>query len=80
MERDPFPLDLIRTQTAWTDTYAALANAGTGSTTALRRQLLRLSVQLWWHPYWDTPTVGPADRVALREHVRTGHGEEAKAA
>ncbi|MYS10343.1 hypothetical protein GTW71_28795 [Streptomyces sp. SID6041] len=80
MKRDPYPLDLIRTQTAWTDTYAQLANAGTGSTTTLRRQLLRLSVRLWWHPHWDTPSVGPADRVALRELVRTDRGQRRRAA
>lgn len=80
MRRDTFPADLIRTQAAWADTYAELASAGAGSTTALRRRLLRLSVQLWLHPYWDTPSVGPADRVALRELVRTDHGEGAEAA
>ncbi|MFF8835891.1 hypothetical protein [Streptomyces sp. NPDC015130] len=80
MERTPFPHDLIRTQTAWAETYAALARAGTGSTTALRRRLLQLSVRLWWHPYWDTPSVGPADRVALRELVHTDRGKRVRAA
>ncbi|WP_327180610.1 hypothetical protein [Streptomyces sp. NBC_01334] len=31
--------------------------------TALRRCLLRLSVRLWWHPYW---TQGRAGREELR--------------
>ncbi|MFF8381577.1 hypothetical protein ACF07V_36380 [Streptomyces sp. NPDC015661] len=75
MESDIFPYDLVRTQRAWADTYAQLANVGNGSTTVLRRRLLRLSVRLWWHPYWATPAGGPAARVALREFVHTGRGE-----
>lgn len=80
MQSDVFPLDLVRVQAAWADTYAELASAGTGSTTVLRRRLLRLSVRLWWHPFWETAGAGPGARVALRELVRAGHGTGASAA
>ncbi|MFJ6355013.1 hypothetical protein ACIQKB_36850 [Streptomyces sp. NPDC092046] len=80
MARRPFPADLIRTQQAWTATYTALADAGTGSTTVLRRRLLRLSAALWWHPWWAASGDGPAARVELRELVRTGCEEEVRAA
>ncbi|MER7952388.1 hypothetical protein ABTY59_33850 [Streptomyces sp. NPDC096079] len=75
MDRNAYPPDLIRTQTAWTDAYAELASVGTGSTTVLRRRLLRLSVRLWWHPFWATAAGGPAARVALRELVHAGRGD-----
>ncbi|MET9954473.1 hypothetical protein ABZ135_23420 [Streptomyces sp. NPDC006339] len=75
MEHQPFPLDLVRTQTAWTATYTALAAPGPGGTTALRRRLLRLSTRLYWHPYWATPGAGTAGRVELRARVREGRGE-----
>ncbi|MGV9342952.1 hypothetical protein [Streptomyces sp. NPDC003688] len=42
-------------------------------TTALRRRLLRLSVRLWWHPYWETVPSVPAARSELRHFART-HG------
>ncbi|MEV8625995.1 hypothetical protein [Streptomyces sp. NPDC051079] len=80
MVHRPFPADLIRTQQAWTATYTALADVGTGSTTVLRRRLLRLSVALWWHPWWAVSGEGSAARVELRELVRTGHEEEVGAA
>ncbi|MFG2703164.1 hypothetical protein [Streptomyces sp. NPDC048386] len=66
-----FPEDLIAAQCAWDRTYRALADpARRGTTTALRRRLLRLSVQVWWHPYWSTDSAGPRDRVALRGQAR----------
>ncbi|WP_404782811.1 hypothetical protein [Streptomyces pristinaespiralis] len=37
-------------------------------TTALRRRLLELSVQMWWHPYWHE--AGTRQRVALRTAAR----------
>ncbi|GGU67863.1 hypothetical protein [Streptomyces daghestanicus] len=37
----------------------------------LRRRLLRLSVRLWWHPYWDTARSAPAARTELRQLART---------
>ncbi|MET9373968.1 hypothetical protein ABZX98_07435 [Streptomyces sp. NPDC002992] len=75
MEHQPFPLDLVRTQTAWTATYAALAAPGPGGTTVLRRRLLRLSTRLYWHPHWSALDAGPAGRVELRALVREGCGE-----
>ncbi|MFF0692631.1 hypothetical protein ACFYU4_08355 [Streptomyces tendae] len=42
-------------------------------TTTLRRRLLRLSVRLWWHPYWETAPSVPAARTELRKLVRD-HG------
>ncbi|WP_309031532.1 hypothetical protein [Streptomyces alfalfae] len=81
MEQRPFPLDLIQTQSAWSATYRALAAVGPGDgTVTLRRRLLRLSTQLWWHPYWALPGSGPAARVDLREPARSGGGREAGAA
>ncbi|MFE5301875.1 hypothetical protein [Streptomyces sp. NPDC056632] len=80
MEHYPFPRDLVRTQKAWSATYAALAAVGNGSTTVLRRRLLHLSVELWWHPFWQTPGAGPAARVELRELARAGRGEGERAA
>ncbi|MEV6332267.1 hypothetical protein [Streptomyces sp. NPDC051909] len=80
MEDRTIPDDLVRLQTAWTATYAALAHAGSGSTTALRRRLLRLSVALWWHPWWATSGAGPAARVELRDRVRAEHDQEVSAA
>ena len=79
MEHQPFPLDLVRTQTAWTATYAALAAPGPGGTTALRRRLLRLSTRLHWHTHWAAHGAGPAGRVELRALVRGGRGEKVTA-
>ncbi|GAB1331603.1 hypothetical protein [Streptomyces sennicomposti] len=36
----------------------------------LRRRLLRLSVQLWWDPYWQTVPSVPAARAELCRSVR----------
>jgi hypothetical protein len=52
MDVTDFPDDLVQTQAAWNATYDALAAPRPRDTTALRRRLLRLSVRLWWHPYW----------------------------
>ncbi|MFJ6354830.1 hypothetical protein ACIQKB_35905 [Streptomyces sp. NPDC092046] len=76
----PFPADLVRTQQAWTATYTALAAAGTGSTTVLRRRLLRLSVALWWHPWWAASGAGPAARIELRDLVIAERVEGVRAA
>ncbi|MGW8768258.1 hypothetical protein ACWGN5_37930 [Streptomyces sp. NPDC055815] len=83
MTHRPFPDDLVTAQEAWTRTYEELARPrtpGTAGTTTLRRRLIRLSVRLWWHPYWATPSGGPAARVALRELVHTGRGERVSGA
>jgi hypothetical protein len=66
-----FPDDLVQTQAAWNATYQALAAPRPRGTTALRRRLLRLSVRLWWHPYWDTASSAPAARTELRQLART---------
>ncbi|MFG3348636.1 hypothetical protein ACGF1Z_26695 [Streptomyces sp. NPDC048018] len=75
MEHQPFPLDLVRTQTGWTATYAALAAASaTGaSTVVLRRRLMRLSTRLYWHPYWAA--TGAAGWPELRAAVASGRGK-----
>ncbi|GAU70700.1 putative hypothetical protein [Streptomyces sp. NBRC 110611] len=45
--------ELLRAQVDWNRTYAALAaSPSSASTTALRRRLLRLSVQVFWHPFF----------------------------
>ncbi|MFE7931262.1 hypothetical protein ACFU6S_21480 [Streptomyces sp. NPDC057456] len=51
MDGTDFPQDLMQTQRAW-NAYRALAAPRPCNVTALRRRLLRLSVRLWWHPYW----------------------------
>ncbi|MCI3223487.1 hypothetical protein OG705_04330 [Streptomyces sp. NBC_00838] len=66
-----FPDDLVASQRAWDRAYRALAEpARRSGTTVLRRRLIRLSAQIWWHPYWSTPASGPADRMALRGRAR----------
>ncbi|MFI9605321.1 hypothetical protein ACIHCX_36870 [Streptomyces sp. NPDC052043] len=60
----------MQTQAAWNATYAALAAPRPRDTTALRRRLLRLSVRLWWHPYWETVPSVPAARSELRQLAR----------
>ncbi|MFE4424204.1 hypothetical protein [Streptomyces sp. NPDC056817] len=59
-----------QTQHAWNTTYDALAAPHRRDTTALRRRLLRLSVRLWWHPYWDTARSVPVARTELRQLAR----------
>ena len=73
MDAIDFPDDLVQTQAAWNATYDALAAPRPRDTTALRRRLLRLSVRLWWHPYWETVPSVPAARSELRHLART-HG------
>ncbi|MDX5564420.1 hypothetical protein PYK79_15315 [Streptomyces sp. ID05-04B] len=71
MDAIDFPDDLVQTQHAWNATYEALAAPRPRDTTALRRRLLRLSVRLAWHPYWNTAPSVPAARTELRQLVRT---------
>ena len=52
-------------------TYDALTAPRPRDTTALRRRLLLLSAQLWWHPYWTTAPSLPAARSELRRLART---------
>lgn len=75
MDAIDFPDDLVQTQAAWNAAYDALAAPRPCDTTALRRRLLRrrllrLSVRLWWHPYWETAPSASAARTELRQVVR----------
>ncbi|MEU3957735.1 hypothetical protein AB0F45_36565 [Streptomyces achromogenes] len=60
----------MQTQAAWSATYDALAAPRPRDTTTLRRRLLRLSVRLWWHPYWETAPSVPMARYELRRLAR----------
>ncbi|QFX79517.1 hypothetical protein [Streptomyces sp. SYP-A7193] len=73
MDATDFPHDLVQTQAAWNATYDALTAPRPRNTAALRRRLLRLSVRLWWHPYWETVSSVPAARSELR-HLARAHG------
>ncbi|MEW2121792.1 hypothetical protein AB0945_43085 [Streptomyces sp. NPDC005474] len=70
MDATDFPDDLVQTQHAFNATYAALTAPHPRDTTALRRRLLRLSVRLAWHPYWNTALSVPAARTELRQLAR----------
>ncbi|WP_371794732.1 hypothetical protein [Streptomyces sp. NBC_01718] len=71
MEPTTFPQDLVQAQRDWIRTYEALAHPGLSCNTELRRRLLELSAQIWWHPFF---TAGggrvPAARVELRRLAR----------
>ena len=70
MESSTYPHDLLRAQSDWSRTYAALATTpSTVGTTALRRHLLRLSTRILWHPYWAVRGRSPAARVELRRQA-----------
>lgn len=71
LDATDFPDDLVQTQAAWNATYNALAEPHRRDTTTLRRRLLRLSVRLWWHPYWNTARSAPAAHTALRQLTHT---------
>jgi hypothetical protein len=62
MDAADFPDDLMQTQHAWNATYAVPHRS---ETTAVRRRLLRLSIRLWWHPYWNTARSAPAARTRV---------------
>ncbi|NEA54142.1 hypothetical protein G3I60_08235 [Streptomyces sp. SID13666] len=71
-----FPHDLLQAQREWYAVYGQLADRTSSSTaaqtTALRRRLHRLSVQVSTHPYWEAHTGrAPAARMALRELARS---------
>ena len=69
MRCSAYPEDLIAAQSAWERTYRSLADpVHRERTTVLRRRLLELSVQVWWHPYWGV--AGTGQRVALRTAAR----------
>ncbi|MET9438995.1 hypothetical protein [Streptomyces sp. NPDC006551] len=75
MRHHPFPEDLVTAQRSWAAVYAELARPGTARTTVLRRQLLRLSAAVYFHPYWARPrtAAGRADLASLvhdeRDHA-----------
>ncbi|MFD7233672.1 hypothetical protein [Streptomyces sp. NPDC059881] len=72
MAQSLFPDDLVQAQAEWFRTYAALGAPGSQDTAVLRRRLLRLSVRVFWHPFWSTgPGRSPAARVELRRQART---------
>lgn len=71
MDSTAFPPDLVQAQRDWNTTYRALAAPRPPDSTALRRRLLRLSVRLWWHPYWNTVPSVPAARMELRQLARS---------
>lgn len=77
MDATHFPDDLVQTQAAWNATYAALAAPHRRDVTALRRRLLRLSVRMWWHPYWETVPSVPAARSELRQTTRARRADRA---
>ncbi|WP_330480021.1 hypothetical protein [Streptomyces sp. NBC_00724] len=75
MEPTAFPQDLVQAQHDWIRTYEALARPCPTRNTALRRQLLELSAQIWWHPFFTAITgSASAARVELRRLAR-GHGQ-----
>ncbi|MDA4891927.1 hypothetical protein PFZ55_34120 [Streptomyces sp. MS2A] len=67
MDEAVFPDGLAQTKPPGNATYDALAAPCPRDTTALRHRLLRLSVRLWWHPYWKTGPSVPAARTELRQ-------------
>ncbi|MER5853653.1 hypothetical protein ABT126_43890 [Streptomyces sp. NPDC002012] len=51
--------------------YLALTTIRPADNTPLRRRLLQLSAQVWWHPFWGTRYGRmPAARIALRRFAR----------
>ncbi|MEU0895256.1 hypothetical protein [Streptomyces massasporeus] len=60
-----FPDDLVRAQQEWSATYRQLADRP--GRTELRRRLLRLSAQAFFHPYWQRRRPSPAAWWELRE-------------
>ncbi|MEU3693841.1 hypothetical protein [Streptomyces narbonensis] len=55
MSFHPFPDDLVTAQRSWTAAYEELARPHATRATVLRRSLLRLSTQVYFHPYWAHP-------------------------
>ncbi|MFI7094820.1 hypothetical protein [Streptomyces lydicus] len=71
MESATYPDDLLNAARARHHTYRTLAaSPPDAGTTALRRRLLRLSCQVFWHPHWSTPSASTAGRVALRSRAQ----------
>ncbi|MFE4305700.1 hypothetical protein [Streptomyces sp. NPDC056891] len=72
MRHDPFPDDLVIAQEAWTRTYEELARPRPAGVTDLRRRLIRLSVQVYFHPFWTRQAHPSASRADLLHRVRAG--------
>ncbi|MFF9908962.1 hypothetical protein [Streptomyces sp. NPDC013457] len=79
MRHAPFPDDLVAAQRSWVHTYEALAQPDVRRTTALRRRLVRLSADVYFHPYWAHPRPA-AGRADLLDLVRRAERERAGAA
>ncbi|MCG7204121.1 hypothetical protein [Streptomyces arenae] len=67
-----FPDDLTRAQQEWSAVYRRLA-ARPGRT-ELRRRLYRLSVEVFFHPYWQQRRPAPAAWRELRD-LSPAHGD-----
>ncbi|MEV7817791.1 hypothetical protein AB0P05_45415 [Streptomyces flaveolus] len=61
------PDDLAHAQQEWHTTYRQLA---TRPRTALRRQLIRLSTEVLFHPYWQDRRTGPWAALHGARHDR----------
>ncbi|MFD8643942.1 hypothetical protein ACFV14_27010 [Streptomyces zaomyceticus] len=79
MRFPPFPDDLVTAQRSWTAAYEELARPHAASPTVLRRRLLRLSTQMYFHPYWAHPRPA-AGWAELRDLVREQCARKARAA
>lgn len=78
MDATDFPADLMQTQAAWNASCQALAAPRPRDTTVLRRRLLRLSLRLWWHPYWQTVPWVPAAHAELCGSVRACEAQRSR--
>ncbi|WP_326600940.1 hypothetical protein OG930_45025 [Streptomyces sp. NBC_01799] len=67
MEPTAFPQNLVQAQRDWIRTYEALAQPHPHRNTVLRRRLLELSAQIWWHPFFTT---GAGRAPTAREELR----------
>ncbi|GGW94943.1 hypothetical protein [Streptomyces noursei] len=75
MDRDHFPSDLLKDQSAWYLIYDQLATDPAGTRTAARRRrLLELSRRVTGHPFWKTSAGTPAARMALKKIARAQTG------
>ncbi|GCD41826.1 hypothetical protein [Streptomyces paromomycinus] len=78
MALNSYPNDLVEAQRALHRTYEALAASRPRHVTALRRDLLRLSAVVLWHPFWSAcPDSSLAARVELRRQARNRQARQA---
>lgn len=63
----PIPSDLARAQEEWRAVYRQLAAR---PQTAQRRQLIHLSAQVLFHPYWQGRRTGAWAALHGARHVR----------